>query len=283
MQQRTARTVLRRGTDILLGAKLAARLQRLRWRDAGHGYDRLGMCPDWVRTTVALSRPLYDLYFRVTSHGIENVPTEGPVVIACNHSGMLPLDGAMLYLDLVRNLDPPRVPRVVADTFVPLLPFIFTYFSRVGVIAGSRPTVRRFLDDGELLVFFPEGTPGIGKPFRDRYQLQGWRVGHAELAMRHRAPVVPAAVIGAEEQWPQIARCHRLRPFGAPYLPIPATPFPLPVHYHLWYGEPIELHRFCTPDSVDDPVMAEEAAALVKQAVEALIQRGLEERKGIFR
>jgi 1-acyl-sn-glycerol-3-phosphate acyltransferase len=282
MQQR-ARSLVRRASDALLGPQLAGRLDRLRWQDAGHGYDRLGMCPDWVRASVAATRPLYDLYFRVTSHGIENVPAEGPVIVACNHSGMLPLDGAMLWTDLVRNLDPPRVPRVVADRFVPMLPFVFTYFSRTGVIAGNRATVRRLLDDGELLVVFPEGTPGIGKPFRDRYQLQPWRVGHAELALRHRAPVVPTAVIGAEEQWPQIARIEGLELFGAPYLPIPATPVPLPVHYHIWYGEPIRLHELATAESADDPIIAEEAAAMVEQAVRALIRRGLEEREGIFR
>lgn len=274
---------MRRAADAVLGERLRGQLDRLRWRDAGHGYDRLGMHPDWVRASVAAVRPLYERYFRVTSHGIANVPVEGPVIIACNHSGMLPLDGAMLYADLVRHLDPPRVPRVVADTFVPMLPFVFTAFSRVGVVAGNRATVRRLLDDGEMLVVFPEGTPGIGKPFQERYQLQKWRVGHAELALRHRAPVVPTAVIGAEEQWPQLARIEGFHLFGAPYLPVPASPVPLPVHYHVWYGEPIRLHELCAPEAADDPVVAEEAAALVKNAVQSLIDRGLEEREGIFR
>lgn len=267
---------------MVLGRSLRARLDRLRWADAGHGYDRFGLHPDWVRASVALTRPLYEGYFRVTSHGIENVPADGPVILAANHSGMLPLDGAMLWVDLVRQLDPPRVPRIVADAFVPMLPFVFTFFSRIGVVLGDRATVHRLLDDGELLVIFPEGTPGIGKPFQERYRLQGWRVGHAELALRHRAPIVPVAIIGAEEQWPQIARIEGLHPFGAPYLPVPATPLPLPVHYHVWYGEPIRLHEQCPADAADDPEIAEEAAATVKNAVQALIDRGLEQREGVF-
>ena len=267
----------------MLGRATSERLDRLRWQDAGHGYDRLGMHPDWVRASVAAARPFYDLYFRVTSHDIANVPTSGPVILAANHSGTLPLDGAMLYTDLVQGLDPPRVPRIVADTFVPMLPFVFTLFSRIGVVAGNRATVHRLLDDGELLVVFPEGTPGIGKPYRDRYRLAEWRVGHAELALAHSAPIVPVAIIGAEEQWPQLARINSIKLFGAPYLPVPATPLPLPVHYHIWYGAPIHLHELCAPEAVDDPRIAEEAAAIVKGAVETLIARGLEERKGIFR
>jgi 1-acyl-sn-glycerol-3-phosphate acyltransferase len=267
----------------LLGSDLSDHLRSLRWRDAGHGYDRLGMHPEWVRASIGSVRFFYERYFRVESHGIEHVPNEGPVVIAANHSGMLPIDGAMLYTDLVRRLDPPRVPRVVADVFVPRMPFVFLLFSRAGAIAGDRPTLHRLLEDGELLVVFPEGTPGIGKPFSERYHLRPFRVGHAELALRHRAPIVPVAIIGAEEQWPQIAHIEGLHPFGAPYLPIPATLLPLPVKYHLWYGEPIALHERWDPHDADDPHVAESAAQIVQSAVQSLIDRGLRERKGIFR
>jgi 1-acyl-sn-glycerol-3-phosphate acyltransferase len=269
--------------DRLLGRELGARLASLRFQDAGHGFDRMGLSPAWVRGAVALTRPAYERYFRVTGHGRENVPSEGPVVLAANHSGMLPIDGAMIYLDLVRNLDPPRVPRAIADLFVPRLPFVYLGFNRTGVVTGDRATTRHLLEDGEMVLVFPEGTPGIGKPFAQRYQLQPFRVGHAELALSHRAPVVPVAVIGAEEQWPQLARIEAFHPFGAPYLPIPATPIPLPVRYHIWYGEPIHLHDRWSPEQADDPDVQEEAARLVQDAVQTLIDYGLSQREGIFR
>lgn len=261
--------------DALLGHRLRGQLDRLRIRDAGHGYDRLGLQPDWVRGAVASSRWLYERYFRVESHGIENVPTTGPVILAANHSGMLPVDGAMLYLDLV--------PRITSDVFVPRLPFVFLFLNRVGVIAGERRVMHRLLDQDELIVVFPEGVPGIAKPFRQRYRLQPFRVGHAELALRHCAPVVPVAIIGAEEQWPTIGRIQRLHPFGAPYLPVPATPLPLPVHYHIWYGPPIDLAARFGDGRADDPEVAEEAASVVQTAVQLLIERGLEARRGVFR
>lgn len=269
--------------DALLGRRLRGQLDRLRIRDAGHGYDRLGLQPDWVRGAVASSRWLYERYFRVESHGIENVPTKGAVILAANHSGMLPVDGAMLYLDLVRRLDPPRVPRITADLFVPRLPFVFLFLNRVGVVAGERRVMHRLLDQGELVVVFPEGVPGIAKPLRQRYRLQPFRVGHAELAIRHCAPVVPVAIIGAEEQWPTLGRIQSLHPFGAPYLPVPATPVPLPVHYHIWYGAPIDLAARFGDARADDPAVAEEAASVVQTAVQLLIERGLAARRGIFR
>lgn len=269
--------------DKLLGPALTAHLDGLRIRDAGHGYDRLGLHPDWVRGAIASSRFLYEHYFRVTNHGIENVPREGGAILAANHSGMLPLDAAMLYVDLVRNIEPPRVPRIVTDVFVPRLPFIFLFFNRVGAVAGNRETMHRLLDEGELVVVFPEGVPGIAKPRSRRYQLQPFRLGHAELSLRHCAPVVPAAIIGPEEQWTEIARIKRFHPFGAPYLPIPATPFPLPVHYHIWYGPPIDLAARYGSDRADDPNIAEEAASVVQSAVQELLDRGLRERKGVYR
>ncbi len=144
--------------------------------------------------------------------------------------------------------------------------------------------MRRLLEAGELLLVFPEGTAGIGKPYWQRYELQAWHVGHAELALRHRAAVVPTAVIGAEEQLPQVGRVHRgAKLFGAPYLPVILTPLPLPVHYHIHYGAPINLHDRYDPEDSDDPEVLRAAANDVKCAVEDLIREGLATRPGVFR
>jgi 1-acyl-sn-glycerol-3-phosphate acyltransferase len=95
---------------------------------------------------------------------------------------------------------------------------------------------------------------------------------------------VPVAVIGAEEQWPLVGRIEALGPLlGVPYVPIPLTPFPLPVHYHLHYGEPLVLHEGLRPEDADDPVVVKRAARRVRDAVQALIDRGLRQREGLFR
>lgn len=258
------------------------RVERLHYANTGHGFDTFGLNPDFVGMGDVLASPLYDRYFRVISHGAEeHIPSTGPAVLAANHSGTLPFDGMMLWVDVLRHTDPPRIPRPIADYFVPSLPVLGTLFARCGVVGGSRGNARALLQAGELLMIFPEGTPGIGKPWSERYQLQKWRKGHCELAIRHRSPIVPVAIIGAEEQMPQLARIKA--PGPVPYVPIPATLFPLPVRYHIHYGEPLRFDREYDPDDADDPEIVRTAALRVKQAVQGLIDKGLQQREGVFR
>jgi 1-acyl-sn-glycerol-3-phosphate acyltransferase len=268
-------------SSLLTNAAQRDRARRLHFPDAGHGYDQFGLNPDYVALGEAMASPLYEKYFRVVSYGHDNIPSEGPAVLACNHSGTLPMDGAMMYVDVYRNTNPPRIPRPVADYFVSTLPVVSKLFARCGVVGGSRGNARALLQSGEMLQIFPEGTPGIGKPFSERYKLQAWRKGHCELAIRYSAPVIPVAVVGAEEQMPQLFRIP-LKGMAVPYLPIPATLIPLPVRYHIHYGEPIRLDREFTPADADDPEIVAAAALRVKAAVQALIDKGLAMRKGVF-
>ncbi len=242
--------------------------------DDGLGYDVFGLHHASVRRALRWGRGAYERYFRVESHGAEHIPRSGAAILVANHGGVLPVDGAMLWLDVVRRTG--RVLRPIADRFVPSLPVIGTAFARVGVVSGTRSNVRLLLERGELIAIFPEGVSGTGKPFHDRYHLQAWNVGHAELAIRHRAPIVPVAIIGAEESWPLLARLGHLHPFGAPYVPLPATPLPLPVHFHIHYGPPVELH--VDPRDADDSEMIDAAAGRVRAAVASLIAEGLARR-----
>jgi 1-acyl-sn-glycerol-3-phosphate acyltransferase len=257
--------------------------ENLRFNDTGHGIDRFGLSAEGAMAALAATRFLYSTYFRVTSHGIENLPAQGRAVMTCNHSGTVPFDALMVCTDIMVQTEGARVARPVMDFFVPSLPFVNKLFSGGGGIRGSRGNFHALLEDEELLLVFPEGVPGIGKPFSERYKLQQWRPGHAELAIRHSAPVVPACVIGAEEQWPQVARIESIHLFDIPYLPIPGTPFPLPVHYHVWYGEPIPIGELYRPEDASDAGAVAEAAQRIKDRTQELIHHGLEQRRGVFR
>ena len=247
------------------------------FHDAGHGYDVFGLHLPALERWIARSGPLYERWFRVTSEGAGNVPRAGPAILVANHAGALPVDAMMLCLDVLHHT--PRIPRAVADRFVPRLPFVGELFARAGAVSGTRANVRNLLDAGALVVIFPEGTTGVGKRFRDRYHLQAWRVGHVELAIRHRAPVVPVAIIGAEESWPIAVKLRGVHAFGAPYLPIPASPVPLPVHYRIHYGAPVVLHDDLPPHAADDPEVLARAAGRTRAAVEAVIAEGLAARR----
>jgi 1-acyl-sn-glycerol-3-phosphate acyltransferase len=262
------------------GPAVLERAERLQFPDVGHGYDLFGMSPNFVAMGDAITNALYTRYFRVLSYGHENLPMEGPGIVAANHSGTLPFDGMMIWTDVLRHTTPPRVVRSVADYFVTSLPFVSTLFARCGVVGGTRGNVKALLDSGELLLIFPEGTPGISKPFSQRYKLQDWRQGHVEMAIRYGAPVIPVAVVGAEEQMPRIGA---LPGIGAiPEIPLPATLVPLPVRYRIYYGAPIPFHEEFDPEDADDPAIVRDGALRVKAAVQSLIERGLSERKGIF-
>lgn len=266
----------------LVQRELVEKVEAMVLPDEGHGYDRYGLNRDWLTVALAVTRFLYERYFRVLSYGVENVPATGGAVLAANHSGTLPLDALMIWADIVRRADPARVPRAILDNFVAQIPFVSTLFSRAGAVGGTRGDFLHLLEAGELILVFPEGSPGIGKLYRDRYQLQDWRVGHAELAIRHQVPVVPIAVVGAEEQWPQIGRLPSFGLFGAPHLPVVATPLPMPVRYHIHYGEPIPLHERFASEDADDPAIVAAAAAEVRAAVEGLLEEGLARREGVF-
>jgi 1-acyl-sn-glycerol-3-phosphate acyltransferase len=249
--------------------------------DAGHGYDAFGMHRDWLVLARALLGPLYGRYFRVSSFGSEHIPRDGPAILIANHAGTLPIDAAMICLDVAEHTQPPRMPRIVVDRFVPRMPVFGSLASRVGAVSGTPGNVRHLLENGELCLIFPEGLPAIGKPVRERYVLREFRVGYAEIALRMRVPILPVAVIGSEEQWPQLGRLP-IPMLGAPYLPIVATPLPLPVHYRIHYGPVLEPFT----GMPEGEVTSEAAAAAnrdAKAAVERLIARGLAERKGVFR
>ncbi len=247
------------------------------FHDEGHGFDLFGFHPPTLATAIESASAIYDRYFRVDSAGAEQIPETGPAIVIANHAGVLPVDAVMLCIDIVRQTE--RIPRAVMDHFVPSLPLVSTYAARLGAVSGTRANVRTLLGRGELLVIFPEGVSGVGKPFRERYQLQHWSVGFAELAIRHRAPIVPAAIIGSEESWPMLVKLRRLRLFGSPYVPIPATPVPLPTRYHIRYGTPLEVEA----GDADDPQVVERAADAARAAVEQLVADTLNARRGVFR
>lgn len=247
----------------------SSRITSASFHDAGHGYDELGLHPPALAMAVDLSRFFYESYFRVTSNGIDNVPATGATILVANHGGILPIDAGLLCLDILHRMRPTRIPRPVADYFIPRLPLVSTLFARLGVVAGTRANACRLLERGELLAIWPEGVSGPAKHRSRRYCIQNWRVGFAELAIRFQATVVPVAIIGAEECWPLLGKLRGVRSLGVPYIPVPTTPLPLPTPIRIVYGDAIapRLH----PARSEDPDAVGELAARARAQLEQLI------------
>jgi len=109
--------------DRLLGESDRRRLAALGHLVDGEApYDRYGFSPDTARISFPFFLALYRWYFRVRSHGHEHLPAEGPVVLAANHGGLLPFDGAMTVVDVLLHTDPPRLPRAIVDRWAGALP-----------------------------------------------------------------------------------------------------------------------------------------------------------------
>jgi 1-acyl-sn-glycerol-3-phosphate acyltransferase len=272
---------LRAWTFELGGPGTRARLEQLTPPANEFGVDPYGLDVDYVVAAIAPLLWLYRKYFRVQLYGVEQVPAEGRVVLVANHSGQLPFDAAMIEIALLIDKDPPRVARALVEKWVPTLPFVSTFMARCGQIVGTPENCRRLLAADEAILVFPEGVRGLNKPYRERYRLRPFGPGFMRLALESGAPIVPIAVIGAEEQAPALFDLKPLaRLLSFPAFPVTPTilPLPLPARYHIHFGAPM---RFSGSPDEEDPEI-EGKVAEVRDAVRGLVERGLAERRSIF-
>lgn len=263
------------------GPDLEARLARLVAPQNEYGVDPFGLELDFTKAAIAPALWLYRSYFRVQTHGIEQVPA-GRMMLVSNHSGQLPLDAAMIAMALLLEGEPPRVVRAMVEKWAPTLPFVAPFFARVGQVVGTPENCRRLLAAGETIMVFPEGTRGLNKTYEKRYRLQEFGTGFMRIALETQTPIVPVAVVGAEEQAPAFFDFKTVaKALGFPALPVTPTilPLPLPVKYHLWFGAPLRFDG----TAEDDDAELERKVSEVKRAIESLLERGLAARASIFR
>ena len=232
---------------------------------------------------MAASTFLAHVYFRAESIGIDNIP-DGKALIVANHSGQVPLDGIAIVATAFLDRSRPRMVRSMVHKWSPTVPFVSTFFTKSGQVVGVPENARRLLEMGNVLLTFPEGMRGLSKPIQQRYQLARFGRGFVRLALQTGAPVVPAAVIGAEEQYLSVANLTSFaKALGLPAVPIipqllvPGGQLPIPTKYHLRFGEPIVLHG--SPESEET---LETQAAIVRSAVQKLLEDGLAVRQGWF-
>jgi len=246
------------------------------------GYDRFGLSPAVLRRTFPIFYGLYKAWFRVESSGIENLPAAGPAILAANHGGLLPFDGAMLVIDVLRNTDPPRLLRSIVDLWAGTLPWVNVFYARVGQVIGTRENFADLLDEGQLLLVFPEGMDGVRKTVDQRHRIQRFHVGFVEQALRCRAPIVPVAVVGSDDQAPILYDIKPLaRWLGLPTVPVTPT-FPLlgplglvpyPVKYRVIYGQPLSFHEIYGPEGADDAGLVHDLAERVRAELQRLVDR----------
>lgn len=278
------RAALDRALRAALGPDFEARIEAVPLHLGSSGVDPFGLDPEWTKYALAGAAILHRRYFRTEVFGAELVP-RGRLLLIANHSGQVPFDAMILGATMFLDVNPPRFIRAMVEKWTQTLPFVSTLFPRVGQVVGVPENARRLLEQDEALLVFPEGSRGISKPFSKRYQLTEFGLGFMRLAIETKTPIVPVAVVGAEEQYVSLANLDRVARFfqmpSAPLLPQLLLPFgamPLPVRYRLHFGAPMSFDG----DADDDDAIIEAKVARVRGVIQSMVNRGVHERKGIF-
>ncbi len=234
---------------------------------------------------------LYRNYFRAVAEGIENIPAQGSALIVANHSGTLPYDSVMLKTAVRLEHPSRRDLRWLAEDFVFYLPFVGSFINRIGAVRACPENAERLLQQERLVAVFPEGAKGTGRLFRERYRLQRFgRGGFVRLCLRTRTPIIPCAIVGAEESMPMLHRLEYLTNLlGVPYIPITPT-FPLlgpvglipaPTKWSFLFGDPIHLDGYA-PDAESDDVLVGRLAERVRATIQGMLDRAIAARRSVW-
>ncbi len=254
--------------------------------------DDLGFDPEFNdKVLMAMMRPLYKSWFRVEASGLENIPDTTGALVVANHSGVIALDAVMTQVALLDEHPAHRHLRMLGSDLVFQSPFLGEIARKAGHTLACHPDAERLLRDGEIVGVWPEGYKGIGKPFAERYKLQRFgRGGFVAAALRTRTPIVPTAIVGAEETYPMIANATVVsRLLGLPYFPItPTFPLlgplgliPLPSKWFIHFGEPIPTDQY-PKNAADDPMLVFNLTDQVREQIQQTLYRLLMQRQSVF-
>lgn len=253
--------------------------------------DEFGFDPKFADRVRPLFEFLYTIWWRVEAFGLRNVPAKGGALIVSNHSGVLPYDGLMIKLALRHQHPARRECRMLALDMFALLPFLAPLLARTGDVRASQENGERLLRRGDLVGVFPEGVKGIGKAYKERYRLARFgRGGFVRLALRTGVPIVPCAVVGAEEIHPVMARADFVgKPLGLPYMPLTPT-FPLlgplglipaPSKWTIDFAPPLPMAGY-GKDAADDPILVNRLSEEIRARVQGMLDERLSERRSVW-
>jgi 1-acyl-sn-glycerol-3-phosphate acyltransferase len=268
------------------------RWRELAMRDRSDVVDEFGRDPNVAAKVEPLLDFLYSSYFRVDARGLGHIPDEGRALLVANHSGTLPYDGAMIMHAVKHHHSAARDVRPLVEDFVFHFPYLGTLMNRIGGVRACPENAERLLEQDQLVAVFPEGIKGIGKLYRERYQLQRFgRGGFIKLALKSDAPIIPTAVVGAEEIHPMLTRVTWLaKSIGIPYIPVtPTFPFlgpigllPLPTKWYLAFGEPLYFNTEYGAEGANDRILVNKLAEQVRSKIQLMIDALLKERRSVL-
>jgi 1-acyl-sn-glycerol-3-phosphate acyltransferase len=196
--------------------------------------------------------PMYRYWFRVEWEGLEKIPHHGGALLIANHAGAIPSDAPAIMHGVEEELGRPVYG--LADYFFRTIPVVGTMWARTGGVPAHPDNAYRLLhDQQQLALVFPEGTKATSKTYTDRYRLRRFgRGGFVEIAMKAGVPIIPIAVVGAEESMPILFRVGSVaRALKLPYFPVTLNALLMgPIGYVTYFPVKIKL-RVLDPITFD--------------------------------
>jgi 1-acyl-sn-glycerol-3-phosphate acyltransferase len=211
---RPARIVAGRGGLVAQLAGAAGRLASQATRQVQRRIPRADLDerdPDYIRENLAGLWLFASFYFRAEVRGLENVPSEGPVLLVGNHSGgNVPADTFVFTLAFNTYFGVERRFYQLAHNLVLAMPGI-GYLRKYGTVAASPENAQKALDSGAALLVYPGGDYEVHRPSWQSSKVDfGGRKGFIRLAIEKDVPIVPVVSLGGQETALFLSRGERL-------------------------------------------------------------------------
>jgi 1-acyl-sn-glycerol-3-phosphate acyltransferase len=271
--------------------ELRHRLNTFGMRERTWEVDEFGLDASGLERAEPLLDFLADRYWRIDVRGIEEVPADVPCLFVANRAGLLPYDGLMISHTVARSRPEAERPRFLVADWLVTLPFVQPFLARLGGVRACRENAERLLRGGRPVVAFPEGMKGAAKVFRERYRLQRFgRGGVVRVALAMGCPLVPVAVVGAEEAHPVLFKVETLaRMAGLPFLPVtPTFPLlgplgllPLPTKWSVHFGSPIPTENLGV-EAAQDEVLVSRMTEQLRAEIQERVNEGLHARPSVW-
>lgn len=241
---------------------------------------------EWLaRNLKFLPETLFNLlasYFRLEVEGLDNLPNgaRGKMLIVPNHSNALGFDAFMMAMALRKFTR--RVPRIMGHNFWFSNDFFAAFSRRWGVFPADLREGLNSLKDGNIVVIFPEGAEGNFKVSSSMYKMVEFNPGFVPLAIMQQAPVVPAAIIGAEESTINLAKIDLFKELIGASIPLPMNLIPFPAKWKIKFLPSIDFGKYSKKD-IKDARFVKEINQNIRYRIQHELDKELERRNIAFR
>jgi 1-acyl-sn-glycerol-3-phosphate acyltransferase len=221
-------------------------------------------------------------YFRLEVEGAENLPNNGKgrMLIVPNHSNALGFDVLMLIMALKKITR--RIPRTMGHNFWFNNGFSAAFSRSMGTFPADLKEGLNKLRDGNIVVIFPEGAEGNFKVSSNMYKMVDFNPGFVPLAIMQQAPVVPVAIIGAEESNINLAKIDWFKDAIGASIPLPLNWIPFPAKWKIKFLTPIDFSKYNKKD-IKDARFVKEINQNIRYRIQHELNKEVMKRNTVFR